>query len=122
MQEGGADEKTLARYRTQFEEQVAALWISAVYRNGAWRSAAGELLAIDVLPENLLAWAVFRCCQSQWDMPGGFSGKCGLPWTEVEAAMRMMEIPRSMRFQVFIGVRVLVEHARVKLIERMPKK
>lgn len=120
MRDARVDEKALDEYRRQFEAHVAALWNGAVYRDGVWRSPAGELLAIDVLPENLLAWAVFRACQSQWDRPGGFSGKCGLPWTQVEAAMRLMGIPSTLRPDTFLRVRVLVEYGRERLIERMP--
>lgn len=122
MERLGASRKDLDAVCRAFLEQLDQDWRHAVYRNGAWRSQAGELLSIEVLPENRGAWAVFQACTSQWETPGAMGGRWALPFGAVESAMRMMDVPRAARAETFAAVRVLIEHARSKLIERQPKK
>lgn len=122
MERYGASRKDIDAVRLAFLEQLDKDWQHAVYRNGAWRSQAGELLSIEVLPENRGAWAVFQACTSQWEAPGAMGGRWALPFNAVESAMRMMDVPRAVRAELFAAVRVLIEHARAKFIERQPKK
>lgn len=122
MERYGAARKDIDAVYRAFLEQLERDWQKAVYRNGAWRTPAGELLSIEVLPENRGAWAVFQACASQWESPGAMGGRWTLPFDAVESAMRMMDVPRGVRAETFNAVRVLVEHARAKLIERQPKK
>lgn len=121
MEQYGASRADLDARRRQFLEQLEDRWRGAVYRNGAWRSQAGELLSIEILPENRLAWSVFRACESQWESPGAMGGRWALPFGAVESAMRMMGVPRADQPETFAAVRVLIEHARAKFIERQKK-
>jgi hypothetical protein len=122
MERYGASRKDIDAVHRAFLEQLDKDWQQAVYRNGAWRTPAGELLSIEVLPENRGAWAVFQACTSQWESPGAMGGRYALPFNAVESAMRMMGVPRTARAELFAAVRVLIEHARSKFIERQPKK
>lgn len=119
MRRVGASEADLACRQQEFEESLAEDWEHARYTCGAWRTPAGELLAVEVLPENRIAWAVFCACHTQWDLPGAWGGECRLPWTEVEATMRLMEVPSRLLADTFGRVRLLVEHAREPLMDRM---
>jgi hypothetical protein len=122
MERLGASRKDLDAVRLAFLEQLDRDWQQAVYRNGAWRTPAGELLSIEIFPENRGAWLVFKACESQWETPGAMGGRWALPFNAVESAMRIMGVPRAARPETFAAVRVLIEHARSKFIERQPKK
>lgn len=121
MERYGASRADLDARLHQFLEQLEERWRDAVYRNGAWRSQAGELLSIEVLPENRTAWMVFRACESQWESPGAMGGRWAVPFGAVESAMRLMGVPRASWPETFAAVRLLIEHARAKFIERQKK-
>lgn len=122
MRRMGASEPDIAKRREAFVEAVEALWAEAVYRDGVWRSRGGELLAWEVLPENAAAWRVFQACESQWEVPGAFGGRCTLPFTALEATLRMLRVPRALWADTFDACRVLISAGRAKLMERKPKR
>lgn len=118
MRQWGAPQAEIERVRTEHEAEVAAMWDAATYRDGIWRSAAGQVLEYHVLPNNHLAHQLFLALSSQWELPGGFGGRCTVPYGDIEAAMRMMGIARSKWPDTFARLRVLIGSAREVLIER----
>lgn len=120
MRELGASEDDIDARRAQWDADLAERAGTARYECGAWRTEAGELLSIDVLPENRDAWQVFVALGSQWESPGSFGGRCCVPLTDVDVALRMM-VPRARREDAFDRLRVLLAVARNCRLEEIDR-
>ncbi len=120
MRDLGASESDIDARRAGFEQELAERAAEAVYEGGAWRTSAGELLEIEVYPDNRSAWQVFLALSTQWEQPGSFGGRCTVPFADVEVAMRMM-VPESERPDCFDRVRVLLTVARHHRIEEIDR-
>ena len=73
----------------------------------------------EVWPENWPVVALFLDCIGQWRVAGGFAGMryIGLDYSAVEAVMRLREVARADRGELFAGLRVM-EAAALKALNR----
>lgn len=88
--------------------------IAAKVRAWAERNPAPEPL--EVHPENVDAFRVFWALRAQWEMPGAHGGRCTVPFSDVDVAIRQLRVrtPRD----CFRRVSVMLLAARKVLIER----
>jgi hypothetical protein len=72
-----------------------------------WEEQQEEKPTIEVYPENIPAFQILQATADQWEIPGAFGGRCALPLTEIEAAMRLlgMEITPNLSLRVITMVR-----------------
>lgn len=70
--------------------------------------------AIELWPDNALAYNVFVSSVTQWRMVGAGMGGAyptGLDYASLESTLRMLRVPRSEWPQVFEDVRVMEDAA-----------
>ncbi len=74
----------------------------------AWQEQQPEHPHIIVFPENIPAIRVLIATADQWEMPGMGGGRLALPFTEIEAAMRLLciEATEETSIRVLAAVRV----------------
>lgn len=84
-----------------------------------WEAQLPDQPLVEVFPENLDAFRVLIACEGQWELPGAFGGRLALPFTEVRAAIELLQVadPKD----CFQRMLVLIKYAAAALRERIPK-
>lgn len=120
MREWGASDADIQAQYEQWAAALAARAAAARYEHGVWRTPEGELLSYDVLPCNAQAWAVFRSLATQWETPGAMGGRCTVPLTDVDIAVRRM-VPQREQADCWGRLQLMITVARNERIEQLDR-
>ncbi len=84
-----------------------------------WEARQEHRSQIEVYPENIQAFRILQATGGQWEMPGAFGGRCALPLTEIEACMRLLQIPITV--DLSLRVMAMVRSARAVFVARIER-